>query len=83
MLWFLLLDGWDIRNYPMAIIPITVPIATAGLILVLSLIKHFKNRTFIKHSLVFRILYSICQFIKKVYDSGSLGVKLYYNAILF
>lgn len=76
MLWFLLLDGWDIRNYPMAIIPITVPIATAGLILVLSLIKHFKNRTFIKHSLVFRILYSICQFIKKVYDSGSLGVKV-------
>lgn len=74
MLWFLLLDGWD--NYSMVIIPITVPIATVGLILVLSLIKHFKNRTFIKHTLVFRILYSVYQFIKKVYDSGNLGVKV-------
>lgn len=76
MLWFLLLDGWDIRNYSMVIIPITVPIATVGLILVLSLIKHFKNKTFIKHTLVFRILYSVYQFIKKVYDSGNLGVKV-------
>ena len=57
------------------IILITFPIATAGLVLVLSLLKHLKNRTFFKHSLIYRILYHIVVFIKNVYDSGSIGVK--------
>jgi signal transduction histidine kinase len=57
------------------ILLITPPIATLGLILVLSLIKHLKNRTFFKHSLIYRILYHIVVFIKNVYDSGSTGVK--------
>ena len=57
------------------ILLITPPIATLGLILVLSLIKHLKNRTFFKHSLIYRILYHIVVFIKNVYDSGSIGIK--------
>ena len=57
------------------IILITFPIATAGLVLVLSLFKHLKNRTFFKHSLIYRILYHIVVFIKNVYDSGSIGIK--------
>ena len=57
------------------ILLITPPIATLGLILVLSLIKHLKNRTFFKHSLIYRILYHIVVFIKNVYDSGNTGVK--------
>ena len=57
------------------ILLITPPIATLGLILVLSLIKHLKNRTFFKHSLIYRILYHIVVFIKNVYTSGNTGVK--------
>jgi signal transduction histidine kinase len=57
------------------IILITFPIATAGLVLVLSLFKHLKNRTFFNHSLIYRILYHIVVFIKNVYDSGSIGIK--------
>ena len=57
------------------ILLITPPIATLGLILVLSLIKHLKNRTFFKHSLIYRILYHIVVFIKNVYNSGNTGVK--------
>lgn len=76
LLWFLFIDVWDIRNIPGAIIPITVPIATAGLVLVISLVKHLKNKSFIKHTLVYRIFYHIYKFIIKVYDSGSIGVKV-------
>ena len=57
------------------ILLITPPIATLGLILVLSLIKHLKNRTFFKHSLIYQILYHIVIFIKNVYDSGNTGIK--------
>lgn len=57
------------------IIFITTPIAAAGLVLVLSLVRHIKNRTFFKHSLIYRIIYHIVSFFKKVYDSGNIGVK--------
>jgi len=58
------------------IFPITFLIGTLGLILVLSLVKHIKNRTIIKHSLIYSIFYKIFKFIKEIYDSGSIGVKV-------
>jgi len=56
--------------------PITMLIATVGLILVLSLVKHLKNRTFFKHTLIFSILHKLCKFVSEVYNSGSVGVKV-------
>ncbi len=56
--------------------PITLLIATVGLILVLSLVKHLKNRTFIKHTLLYTIFHKLYEFIKAVYDTGSIGVKV-------
>ncbi len=57
------------------VFPLTFFIGTLGLILVLSLVKHFKNKTFIKHSLIYKVLYKIISFIRDVYNSGSVGVK--------
>ena len=58
------------------IFPVTLVIAACGLILVLSLIKHIKNRTFIKHSLLYVIIIKLYEFVKDVFDSGSTAVKV-------
>lgn len=57
------------------IILITVPIATLGFLLILSLVKHFKNKTLFKHTLIYSILYKLFKFVGEVYNSGSVGVK--------
>ncbi|WML45970.1 sensor histidine kinase [Neobacillus sp. PS3-40] len=57
------------------IIPITIPIAVAGLVLVLSLVKHFKNKTLFRHTLIYSILSKLVAFIGEVYKNGSVGVK--------
>lgn len=58
------------------IFPLTFGIAAIGLPLVLSLVKHVKNRTLIKHSLIFGIFYKLFNFTKEIYNSGSVGVKI-------
>jgi signal transduction histidine kinase len=58
------------------IFPVTILIAAAGFILLLSLVKHLKNRTFIKHTLIFSIFHKIYVFIRDIYNSGSVGVKV-------
>ena len=73
-LWIALVEG-VFDQIDKLIIPITIPIAAAGLMLVLSLVKHFKNKTFIKHTLIYRMLYKLFKFVGDVYNSGSVGVK--------
>jgi len=69
----------DLKIYEL-IFPITVLIATLGLRLVLSLVKHLKNKTFMKHTLIFnifdKIFYSVFKFIKDIYNTGSVAVKV-------
>jgi len=55
---------------------ITLLLAIPGLLLVLSLVKHIKNRTFFKHTLIYSLLYKLYEFIKDVYNSGSVAVKV-------
>ncbi|WZL72990.1 HAMP domain-containing sensor histidine kinase [Clostridiaceae bacterium 35-E11] len=76
LLWFASLQAVGHQDIYKIIILVTAPIATVGLMLVLSLVKHFKNRTIIKHSLVYCIFHKIFKFVKDVYDSGSVGVKI-------
>ncbi|MTI71479.1 MAG: HAMP domain-containing histidine kinase [Firmicutes bacterium] len=58
------------------IFPITLIISALGLLLILSLVKHMKNKTLIKHTLIYVVFYKIFTFIKDIYDSGSVGVKI-------
>lgn len=62
---------------------VTVAIAVPGLILVLSLVKHLKNRTFIKHSLTYYVFSQVFGFIKDVYNSGSTAVKVVIIAVAY
>jgi signal transduction histidine kinase len=53
----------------------TFILGSIGLILVLSLIKHVKNNTLIKHTLIFIILEKLFILIKNIYNNGNMGVK--------
>lgn len=57
------------------LIPITVPITTVLLILLLSLVKHLKSKTFFKHTLIFSLIYKLVTFVGEVYRSGGVGIK--------
>ncbi|WP_059171677.1 HAMP domain-containing sensor histidine kinase [Bacillus sp. FJAT-27445] len=73
--WVSMVNEVSFQNISKLVIPITLPIAAAGLALVLSLLRHFKNRTFFKHTLVYQIINRFIQFVRNVYNSGSVGIK--------
>ena len=54
---------------------LTVTIFSIVLLMILSLVKHFKNRTLLQHTLIYQILKMIFLTVKNVFDSGSIGVK--------
>jgi signal transduction histidine kinase len=73
--WVALLEDVSSQNIDILVIPITIPFSVAVFVLILSLVRHFKNGTFFRHTLIYRIFYRLFQFVKNVYDSGSVGVK--------
>ncbi len=73
-IWVILVDELS-DNIDIFFLPITVPIAIVGLVLVLSLVRHVKNKTLIKHTLIFSLIYKLIKFVRDVYRSGSVGVK--------
>ncbi|MEH7113822.1 HAMP domain-containing sensor histidine kinase [Neobacillus niacini] len=75
ILWVALLEGIVSSTIDKMIIPITIPISSAVFVLILSLVKHVKNGTFLRHTLIYRIFNRLFQIVKNVYDSGSVGVK--------
>jgi signal transduction histidine kinase len=74
-LWVGLVDSVNIENMDVLVFPITIPIAAAGFALVLSLVRHIKNKTFFTHTLIYRLIYLMVSFVRNVYDSGNVGVK--------
>lgn len=73
-LWIISVDNL-FENINKVIIPITIPIAILGFLLLLSLVKHFKNGTFFTHTLIFKMVSKVIRFVGDVYKSGSVGVK--------
>src|SRR5690606_3080402 len=49
--------------------------SAACFLLILSMVRHFKNRTFFKHTLIYQLIKGLIQFVRNVYDSGNVGVK--------
>ncbi|WP_256942220.1 HAMP domain-containing sensor histidine kinase [Bacillus sp. OV166] len=75
MLWAAILAEMGIQNVSKWAVLITVPISIAVFSFVFSLVRHMKNRTFFKHTLIYQIIFRLVQFVRNVYDSGSVGVK--------
>lgn len=76
VLWIGLMMIVDFRSSYGMIILVTLPIAAMGFILILSLVKQFKNGTVVKHTLIYAILYKLFNFVRNVYGSGSIGIKI-------
>lgn len=55
---------------------LTIPIFSIALLLILSLVKHIKNRTLLQHTLIYQMLKKAFLGVKSVFDSGSIGVKV-------
>lgn len=54
---------------------LTAPIFIIALLMILSLVKHIKNRSLLQHTLIYQILKKVFRSVKNVFDSGSIGVK--------
>ncbi len=76
VLWVGVIEQLDHSKIYQLIFPITMLIATLGLILVLSLVKHLKNKTLIQHTFIYTIFYKLFKFINDIYNSGRVGVKV-------
>ncbi|AFQ42467.1 sensor histidine kinase [Desulfosporosinus meridiei] len=55
---------------------ITLFAASLSLLLVLSLVTHFKNRTLMKNTLIYKIFHRLFSFFRDIYNSGSVGLKV-------
>lgn len=71
----LIAQSYHLQAYRLMFV-VTALIAALGLLLVLSLIKHLKNRTLLKYSLTYKIFHKFFTFFRDVYNSGSIGVKI-------
>ena len=58
------------------VFPVTFIIAAMGLVLVLAMVKHLKNKSFLSHTLIYVIFYKLFTFIKDIYNTGSTAVKV-------
>lgn len=74
-LWFTLIEEINVTNIDVMIIPLTLSFGAVGFVLFLSLVKHIKNKTIFKHSLIYTIFYKLFTFVGNVYASGSVGIK--------
>lgn len=83
ILWVGLMTVIGFRSSYGIILSVTIPIAAMGFMLILSLVKHFKNRTVVKHTLIYAIFYKIFDFVRNVYNSGSIGIKTVLLVIVY
>lgn len=80
MLYMVLVDAL-FAYIDQVVIYFTIPIAAAFLFLLLSMIKHIKNKTFFKHTLIYHLIYQLVQFFGNVYKSGNIGIKTVFIVI--
>ncbi|PGS54428.1 sensor histidine kinase [Bacillus sp. AFS041924] len=73
--WVALIEPLTIEVINKLIFFLTIPFFIVVLVLLLSLIKHIKNGTLLKHTLIYLLLSKLFTFIKNVYQSGNIGVK--------
>lgn len=62
---------------------ITLPYVAVVVVLLLSLIRHMKHKTFFKHTVLYIVLRWLFTFMKDMYDSGSTGMKIALVVIIY
>jgi len=83
--WFLVMN--EMRFYYGTVNWIIYTATLLGLsiciILLLSLIRHMKNKTFFSHSVIYIVFRWGYRFVKDIYNSGSVGMKIVVAVILY
>ncbi|MBO0961348.1 HAMP domain-containing histidine kinase [Neobacillus sp. MM2021_6] len=74
-LWVAIVDFVGLPTIIKWVTPITILFSVVFFVLILSLVRHVKNGTLVRHSLIYQIIKGIVLFIRNVYDSGNVGVK--------
>ncbi|MCD5406364.1 MAG: HAMP domain-containing histidine kinase [Desulfotomaculum sp.] len=76
LLWFIAMGRvFDIHCFNLLMVAsISSLIAIMGLLLVLSLVKHFKNSTFIRHGLIFKTLYGLFRLLRDLLNNSNAAV---------
>lgn len=72
--------GYEIQSF---VKYVTAILGSFGLIFVSSLIKHFKNRTLIKNSIIYNIFSAIITFFSNIFTSSSAGKKAVIVVVLY
>lgn len=80
-MWFV--TGIELRMVNWGIYFVTLIIVAICVISLLSMIRHMKNKTFFTHSILYIVLHWLYQFVKDIYDSGSVGMKIVVVVILY
>src|SRR5699024_6619465 len=62
---------------------ITLPYVAVVVVLLLSLIRHMKHKTFFKHTVLYIVFRWLFTFMKDMYDSGSTGMKIALVVIIY
>jgi signal transduction histidine kinase len=75
LLWAVWMDSVTLETMGIMTILITILISSLVFVLILSLVKHIKNKTFLKHTLIYAIVRKLITAIRKVYETGNVGVK--------
>jgi signal transduction histidine kinase len=73
--WVTLVDSITIDVINELAFFLTIPFFIVVLVLILSIVKHIKKKTLLKHTLIYLLLSKLFTFIKNVYNSGSNGIK--------
>ncbi len=74
-LWLIILEFLELPSNINWVILLTILFSSACFLLILSMVRHVKNRTLFKHTLIYLIIKGLVQFVRNVYDSGNVGVK--------
>ncbi|MEQ8176031.1 MAG: HAMP domain-containing sensor histidine kinase [Syntrophomonadaceae bacterium] len=82
-MWFALLNERSLYPYWGMVFSLTFVLFTPGLTLFLSMVRHFKNKTFLKHTAIYTVFYKIFSFVRDVYNNGSLAVKILLIVIVY
>ena len=80
-IWVAWMENMAHQSVDKVAIPITIPLSAAAFVLILSLVKHVKNKTLLKHTLIYAIIHKLITFVRNVYESGNVGVKTVLIAI--
>lgn len=80
--------GWFVFGIEMSalnwvIYPVTCIIVSGCVILLLSIIRHMKNKTFFKHSILYIVLHWLYTLVQDMYHSGSTGMKVIIIVIIY